>query len=169
MAIKIVDKEKEAVNWFYGKARTAAGYRKNIVNNTERSRDATVIGKMYFFYYDPKHKKTLPVYDRFPLVFPIERYSDGFLGLNLHYLSQGERALLLRRLTEYRTARNLTERSRLRLTYDLISSTRKLASLSRPCIKRYLFDHVRSKFVEVIPSEWQQAIDLPVQMFVVNS
>ena len=81
-------KEEESKDWFIGKARSAQGYRKNIINNQERSRDGTVMGKMYFFYYDPKGKKTLATYDRFPLVFPIERYSDGFLGLNLHYLCQ---------------------------------------------------------------------------------
>ena len=67
----MADKEKEATDWFIGKARSAAGYRKNIVKNDERGRDGAVIGKMYFFIYDPKHKDTLPMYDRFPLVFPI--------------------------------------------------------------------------------------------------
>lgn len=163
------ERDEQARAWFYGKARTAAGYRKKIINNQERGRDSTVIGKMYFFIYDPKWKDILPVYDKFPLVFPIERYSDGFLGLNLHYLSQSERAALLGRLMQYRTAKNMTEKSRLRLSYDLISSTKRLASLSRPCIKRYLFDHVRSKFIEITPDEWDQAINLPVQFFVTKS
>lgn len=159
-------KEQDSVDWFYGKARSAAGYRKNIVNNQQRGRDSTVIGKMYFFVYDPKTKDKLPVYDRFPLVFPIERYSDGFLGLNLHYLSGPERQSLLNKLMEYKTAKNITERTKLRLSYDILASTKRLASLSRPCIKRYLFDHVRSKFIEITANEWEQAIDLPVQLFV---
>jgi len=159
-------REDEAKDWFIGKARTAAGYRKNIVGNDDRGRDSTTIGKMYFFYYDPKTKDKLPVYDRFPLVFPIERYSDGFLGLNLHYLSQGERKALLNRLMEFRSNSRMDERTRLRLSYDLIASTKKLASAARPCIKRYLFSHVRSKFVEVTANEWDQAINLPVEMFV---
>jgi hypothetical protein len=160
------DKSKESIDWFYGKARSAAGYRKNIVNNQERGRDNAVIGKMYFFAYDPKMKKTLPIYDKFPLVFPIEPYSDGFLGLNLHYLSPQERAALLNQLSRFNSAKNMTPASRLRVTYDLLSSTKKLASLSRPCIKRYLFNHVRTKFIEITPNEWNQAIALPVQMFV---
>ena len=41
-------------------------------------------GKLNMFFYDPKHKKTLPYYDTFPLVLPLETYNDGFLGLNLH-------------------------------------------------------------------------------------
>jgi hypothetical protein len=161
--------QDDAADWFYNKARSTSGYRKNITNNTERARDGVVIGKMFFFVYDPKTKDKLPVYDRFPLVFPIERYGDGFLGLNVHYLSQGERSTLLNRLMEYRSNQRMDERTRLRLTYDLISSTKKLASLTRPCIKRYLFSQVRSKFIEVTSNEWQQAINLPVQMFVVRN
>jgi len=53
------------------------------------------LGKMYFFVYNPKHKMTLPYYDMFPLVLPVERYSDGFLGINFHYLAPKERAHLL--------------------------------------------------------------------------
>ena len=77
----MADKEKEATDWFIGKARSAAGYRKNIVKNDERGRDGAVIGKMYFFIYDPKHKDTLPMYDRFPLVFPIIKISSPAPGV----------------------------------------------------------------------------------------
>ena len=30
------------------------------------------IGRLNMFFYDPKYKKTLPYYDTFPLVLPIE-------------------------------------------------------------------------------------------------
>jgi hypothetical protein len=160
--------QDKSVEWFYGRARSASGYRKNITSNTERYRDNIVIGKMFFFLYDPKTKDKLPVYDRFPLVFPIERYSDGFLGLNLHYLLPAERSTLLSRLMEFKTNQRMDERTRLRLSYDLLSSTKKLASISRPCIKRYLFSHVRSRFIEVTSNEWSEAINLPVQLFVVR-
>jgi hypothetical protein len=159
-------KDKESADWFIGKARSASGYRKNIVNSDTRGRDATVIGRMYFFYYDPKLKKTLPVYDRFPLVFPIEMYGDGFLGLNLHYLNVAERAALIHRLSEYKSNNKMNSNTRLRLTYDLLANTKKLATLSKPCIKRYLFDHVRSKFIEIEANEWDKAINLPVELFV---
>ena len=162
----MANKQEEAADWFIGKARSAAGYRKNIVNNDARGRDSAVIGKMYFFFYDPKLKKTLPIYDRFPLVFPIEPYSDGFLGLNLHYLSTGERAALLRRLMEFKNNNKMNETTRIRMTYSLLADTKKLATAARPCIKRYLFDHVRSKFIEVTANEWEQAINLPVELFV---
>jgi hypothetical protein len=158
-------KEKESVDWFIGKARTAAGYRRNIVDNVEHSRSVTAIGRMYFFFYDPKHKKTLPIYDRFPLVFPIERYGDGFLGLNLHYLDQGNRAGLLNRLSDYKNNKKYDETTKLRLSYDLLAST-KVMRLAQPCIKRYLFGHVRSQFTEIPAGEWEKAIALPVELFV---
>jgi hypothetical protein len=160
--------KKELSDWFSGKVKTAVGYRRKIVSSVDRSRTNTVIGKMYFYWYDPKHKDTLPVYDRFPLVFPIERYSDGFLGLNLHYLSQDERADLLNKLMKYKSSSNLTERTKLKLSYDLLASTKRIANQMRPCIKRYLFTHVRSSFIEVPATEWDRAIELPVEFFVVK-
>ena len=53
------------------------------------------------FIYDPKLKDKLPYYDTFPLVLPVEQYKDGFLGINLHYLSIPMRMRLLDRLMDY--------------------------------------------------------------------
>lgn len=156
---------KEATDWFIGKARSAAGYRKNITNNTERSRSNAVIGKIFFYWYDPKWKHKLPIYDRFPLVLPIERYSDGFLGLNLHYASKTNRILILGKLAEFANNKYFTEKTKLNLTYDLLKAT-TVMPLLQPCIKRYLFSHVRSRFIEVHADEWANAIALPVELFV---
>jgi hypothetical protein len=154
--------------WFIGKARSAAGYRRNIVNNSERARDGAVIGKMYFFAYDPKTKDTLPMYDKFPLVFPIEKYPNGFLGINLHYLSTPERRVLLTRLMDYKTNQRMDAKTKLRLSYDLLMSVKKIKGPASRCIKRYLFSHTRSRFIEITADEWFNAIDLPVDQFVYN-
>ena len=153
-------------DWFIGKARSAAGYRKNILGNDQRAADSTIIGKMYFFKYDPKMKKTLPIYDIYPLVFPIEPYSDGFLGLNLHYLSGGERGSLLGALKEHASNNKFDKTTKLRLTYDLLASTKKMANEMRPCIKRYLFPHVRSRFIEITADEWDKVAELPLELFI---
>ena len=47
---------------------------------------ATAVGSMYMYFYDPKHKATLPYYDRFPLTIVVGEAPGGFYGLNLHYL-----------------------------------------------------------------------------------
>jgi hypothetical protein len=161
-------KPKEIKDWFIGKARTAAGYRKKIIGNSMRSRSDPAIGKMFFFYYDPKHKETLPMYDKFPMVFPIQEYNDGFLGLNLHYLSVDERRAIIGKLSEFANNKRFDATTRLRLSYDLLQSSKRLSTLARPCIKRYLFSHVRSMFIEITADEWDKVIELPVEMFVYN-
>jgi hypothetical protein len=54
------------------------------------------------------------------------------------------------------------------MTYSLLSSTKKLATLAKPCIKRYLYNHVRSQFIEIEPAEWDKAAQLPIELFVVK-
>jgi hypothetical protein len=158
--------KNEMQTWFMGKASSAAGYRKKIMGNQDRKRENTVIGRMYFFWYDPKHKDKLPIYDRFPLVFPIERYSDGFLGLNMHYLSFDERSALLGALMKHRSNSKMDETTKLRITYDILARSKRLASAARPCIKRYLYTQVRSQFVEITADEWDKALELPVAVWV---
>ena len=162
-------KQQEAIEWWLGKARTASGWRRRLLSyHPNRARSSTVIGKMYFFEYDPKHKATLPIYDRFPLIFPIERYNNGFLGLNLHYLGVNERVAILGKLMQFASAKNMTDKSKLRLSYELLVRTKNISALS-PCVKRYLSGHVRSDFIEIVPSEWEKVIQLPVQVFVTRA
>ncbi len=40
-------------------------------------------GVMNLFGYDPKHKATLPYYDRFPLILPLDPAKGGFIWLKL--------------------------------------------------------------------------------------
>jgi hypothetical protein len=157
---------KQLQDWWIKTAQTATGYRRNIIANHERKKDVTVIGKMYFFYYDPKFKKILPIYDRFPLVFPIEGYPDGFLGLNLHYLSIEERQFLLNLLQSFSNNKKYDETTRLKLSYDLLTKSKTILGAIRPCIKRYLFGHVQSPFIEIHAHEWDKVIELPVELFV---
>ena len=161
-------KEKEAVDWWLNKARSAAGYRRNLLAKADRARATTVIGKMFFFEYDPKHKMKLPIYDRFPLVFPIERYSDGFLGLNLHYLSSDMRSSVLDELKEISSNKRFDENTKLRISYQLLSRTKLLGSVT-PCIKRYLMGHVRSDFIEINATELEKVAQLPVQVFITKA
>ena len=131
----------------------------------ERLRTNTIIGKMYFFYYDPKTKDSLPYYDRFPLVIPIEQYSDGFLGLNLHYIHPKQRIILLDKLSDTLSNKRYDERTRLKINYDFLKAA-SLAFEAMPCIKRYLFANVDSRFLEISADEWDIAVMLPMETFV---
>jgi hypothetical protein len=121
-------------------------------------------GGLFYFYYDPKTKADLPYYDRFPLVLMLEKYEDGFLGLNLHYLPIKYRVAFMDKLLDYGRFNEDGDPVRLRITYDILSATRRFKEF-RPCIKRYLTHHVKSRILAVQPSEWETAVFLPVHQF----
>lgn len=124
-----------------------------------------VIGNMYLFRYDPKHKDTLPYYDRYPLVFPINKAKGGFLGINMHYLPPTLRAELMDALYSTVTNKKFDESTRLKISYDILNKAKKFR-LFKPTIKHYLGKHVKTRFVYMNPSEWDIALFLPLQEFV---
>jgi len=136
----------------------------------EISRESSRIGKrfmtggLYFFYYNPKNKQTLPYYDTFPLVLVLQREPDGFLGLNLHYLPVKYRMLFLDKLMGYAIQGDDNEIQRMRVTYDILNASKRFKEF-RPCIKKYLHGHVQSKILTVHPDEWEVALYLPLQQF----
>ena len=101
-------------------------------------------GRLNMFFYDPKYKKTLPYYDTFPLVLPLEKYTDGFLGINLHYLPMNLRIRLLDRLVDYSNNTKFDESTRLAVDYSKL----KNINLIKPTLKRYLAGRVKHSFVE---------------------
>jgi len=116
-------------------------------------RDGKITGRVNFgalnmFIYDPKLKNKLPYYDTFPLVLPIEKYRDGFLGINFHYLPYALRARLLSRLDP-------------NANYSALKNVR----LVKPTLKRYLNSNVRSRFRKLEEEDFMTAIMLPVQRF----
>lgn len=123
------------------------------------------IGRMYMFHYDAKHKATLPYWDQFPLVFPIELYNDGFLGINLHYISPIVRAKLMTALYETANNKNYDDTTRLKINYEILRSASQFKYF-KPCVKRYLFSHVRSRYMYIGPTEWDVTIMLPTEQFV---
>jgi hypothetical protein len=165
---------REAADWFRSKARLIRGaaraqFQSVTPDKLFQERDSTakssnVIGKMYGFYYDPKHKLTLPHYDNFPLIFPIESYSDGFLGINLHYISPFYRAVLMDKLNSLASNRKYDASTKLRISYSTLNEFTKYKH-AKPCIKRYLFGHIRSQLVNIDADEWEVAIFLPVERF----
>ena len=136
-----------------------------LIIDRQRLRDKTFIGKMYFYYYDPKTKDSMPYYDRFPLVIPIEQYSDGFLGLNLHYIHPRQRIILLDKLSKTATNKNFDDKTKLRLSYEYLKAASSTFE-AMPCIKRYLFTHINSRFLEIAADEWDIAALIPTSSFV---
>jgi len=177
-----LDKLKDAIktNQVTARAKAAGDWFRSIVNRTkgkfssetpekilQRSESmvsTSVLGKMYFYSYDPKWKNDLPWYDTFPLVFPIEKYNNGFLGLNFHYLAPKDRAILMDQLKMYANNKKYDETTKLKLTYNMLKGFTKIKR-AKPTVHRYLTSKVKSKYVLVNADEWEVALFLPVERF----
>lgn len=158
---------RDSLRWLEGKVEELKG-RSNIASNVSRERSRWVnrfdLGGLYFFYYDPKTKSELPYYDRFPLVIPLERYPDGFLGLNLHYLPMNYRLIFLDKLLDLAVLNKQDEIKKVRVTYEILTASKRFKEF-RPCLKKYLTTQIQSKIIAVQPNEWDIAAFLPVQQF----
>jgi hypothetical protein len=162
---------QDARKWYRAKAgeiskRKAEGTRlvRTAENTRLKAKSRFRIGSMYMFVYDPKHKETLPYYDRFPLVIPIGPAQGGFLGINFHYLPPVLRAKLMDALYDTVTNDRLDESTRLRINYQKLKAATKFKEF-KPCIKHYLTPHIRTRLVYVNPAEWDIALFLPSANF----
>jgi hypothetical protein len=158
-----------AREWYRDKAKEAG---KITETSLMKSADATrfrgsnrfQIGSMYMFIYNPKHKDSLPYYDRFPLIFPVKGEKDGFYGINFHYLPLNLRAKLMDALYETVSNDKYDETTKLKISYSILSGVSKYKEF-RPTFKRYLFSHISSRLLYVAPSEWDIALFLNVAQF----
>lgn len=111
------------------------------------------LGDLYAYYYNPKHKMTLPYYDTFPLIMLIGYEKETFLGLNFHYLNPKLRAILLDRVTA-------------KVGKGIINWT-KIVKIPQvePTVKRYRYDHIVRKVIPIEEKEKEIAIFLPLERF----
>lgn len=161
----------EMQKWLFEKAAEAKDpkiARKIAMSNEERGRAFTMIGKLYLFKYNPIGRYTLPKYDKLPLCIPIQKYGNGFLGLNLHYLGQAQRQALLELLLQTRSEATINDNTVMRIDYQMLQTNTRVEKLAMPCVHRYVFSQVRSKFIEIYPSEYDLAVQLPVEDWVFN-
>lgn len=150
----IKPRTKESMDWFRRKATQLGRVGKSIMNDEAVKLQTSMkdpVGNMYMFFYDPKHKKTLPYYDKFPLIIMIGPAEGGFYGLNLHYLPPTLRAVVLD---------NLLAEDNKELAVKKVPN-----KYITPMIKHYLTDHVKSRFALVDKPEWEIATFLPTAQF----
>lgn len=156
----------KAREWFRNTAQEISKINERDLLRGDQARLTTqpILGSMYLFNYDPKHKDDLPYYDRFPLIFPFRKVRGGFYGINLHYLPLQLRAKLMDGLYQYANNTRYDETTKLKMNYELLTRASNLFYF-KPCVKHYLTPHVRSKFMYIYPSEWDIALFLPTERF----
>ena len=159
---------KRSARWFQDKIKGLQGSLKNQWSRTNapkfyREAETKVspkvlrlranLGDLFAYYYDPKHRMTLPYYDQFPLVMLIGYEKETFLGLNFHYLNPKLRAILLDRVTA-KVGRGI-------INWAKISKIKQV----EPCVKRYRYDHIVRKVIPIEEQEQELAIFLPLERF----
>lgn len=137
----------------------------NLIQHTPGLVNQILPGYMYMFFYDAKYKDTLPYWDQFPLVIPFNKVSDGFYGINLHYLPYALRFKLLEALHKYASDEKITESTKIKINWNLLSAMTRVAPV-KACVKHYLFDHVQTRFLNIKYPDWVTASLLPVEQFV---
>jgi hypothetical protein len=162
----ITPRTAESRKWFQQKAKNLRSINRTELMKEEpiKRKSNEVVGGMYMFIYDPKHKDTLPYYDAFPLVVVIGPAEGGFMGLNLHYLPPMLRAKMLDGLMGITTNTAFNDSTRFKASYNLLQRAAKL-KYYKPCIKHYLSNHVKSQFALVPATEWEIATFLPTADF----
>jgi hypothetical protein len=159
---------RRSAQWFQDKLKGLKGEAKNRFSSTNPDkfyREApnkiapmglkrrAELGDLFCYHYDPKYKKTLPYYDMFPLIMLIGADKDTFLGCNFHYLNPRFRAILLDKLTA-KMGKGMPN-------WTKLSKIREIA----PTIKRYRFDHIDKKVIQIEEDEKEMAIFLPLERF----
>ncbi len=109
-----------------------------------------VWGRVYSFMYAAKFAKTLPYYDRYPMVLIIRRNVKKkiFDGYNLHYISPQFRTILLRGIMHLYMA----GADRYLMAEFETSVAKMVKRIAGPCLHRYRMDHVINLRYISIPS-----------------
>lgn len=162
----IQPRTRESLEWFRDRLKDMKTINRNglLKDPALQKRQRVGVGMMYMYFYDPKHRKTLPYYDAFPLTIVVEPTKDGFYGLNLHYLPPVLRARLFDKLLETASNRRYDETTKFKINYQILKSVSNLKAF-QPCFKRYLTSQVDSPIVLVEAPEWEIATFLPTQQF----
>jgi len=158
----ITPRTKESQAWFrkqIGKLGTISGSK--ILKDERLTKNSkTAVGTMQMFFYDPKTKKNLPFYDKFPLAVIVGPAPGGFYGLNLHYLPPVLRAKLLDALMEVTNNNKFDDTTKFKISYEILQRAGSM-KFYKPCFKHYLNNHVASHFGRVSASDYEVAVFLP--------
>lgn len=143
----------KSLDWLFTKIRKSA-FDNSLLTGKPR------IGGMYVYTYDAKTKEKLPYWDATPIIVLLSFSPNGFYGINWHYLPPSQRKVLLKNILVFDSG---TSKQFLKNPY------KKLLALSdtvwKYALKRYLWSHVRSKFIPVQKEEWIEAASLPIANF----
>ena len=165
---KVTPRSDASREWFMEKVRSIGdgSVDRNAMLKSKSLKQAadTVAGKLYMFWYLPKHRETLPYYDKFPLVLPLETQGETLTALNLHYLPLDLRQGLFYSLLNRVSNEKYDESTYMKVTYNFLKNNGGLKAY-KPCIKKYLARRIMGKIVNIPAQEWEIAVHLPTALW----
>jgi len=157
----ITPRTRESRAWFRKRVQNMRVNRRELMKSDPiEKRAKSASGSMYMFFYDAKHRDTLPYWDAFPLIIAVGPAKGGFYGLNLHYLPIPLRAKFLDELMNITNNKAYDETTKFSLSYRMLKSASKMRYF-KPCYKHYLTSQVEGQLSYVPPPEWEIATFLP--------
>jgi hypothetical protein len=157
----ITPRTKESRAWFRKRVQNMSVNRRDLMNSEPiEKRNRAGVGSMYMFFYDAKHRDTLPYWDSFPLVIMVQPVKGGFHGLNLHYLPIPLRAKFLDGLMEITTNKKFDDSTKFGVSYDYLKGASSMKYF-KPCYKHYLTSQIEGRLAFVPSPEWEIATFLP--------
>lgn len=159
----ITPRTNQSREWFRKKTQALRRVSRNDIMKEDpiELKQRGALGTMNMFFYEAKHKETLPYWDAFPLVIAIGPAAGGFLGLNLHYLPPVLRAKFLDALLDTLNNSAYNNSTKFTVTYNMLKKAANMKYF-KPCVKHYLYNQVRSRFARVPAPEWEIATFLPL-------
>lgn len=144
---------KQSLDWYRKRIRKDRNIRDHDII-VEGAKNAKIqIGEMVTYRYQPLLREKLNYYDIHPLIVILEVYNDGWLGANVHYLPPAFRAKLFYEIS-YSINRTI-----------VLAEQLKKNPITKPAIKRYKAEQVRTKPKAIPKEEWEIAIQLPFESF----
>ena len=155
---------EKSIQWMSNRSQVMS---QNLIKeNATKTETSGRWGHIYQFFYDAKTKSKLRYYDYFPMSIVLERYSNGFLGLNLHYLPITMRFAFMDQLWKFVSSPigELDEDTQFLLRYNMLKSIGG-KKFYRPCLKRYLYKQMKTPMYHIPSEKWIFAMVLPSSKF----
>jgi hypothetical protein len=121
-------------------------------------------GRMYFFKYLPEEPDD--VHDIYPLAFVLKRRGKFFDAINYHHLSIKSRIRLYENMIPFFTDNPLEEDSELKWkTFSKQLFVKRKLRGAEISFRQYKLRRIRSKLIEIDPTDWERTILISSEMF----
>ena len=162
----IIGRSPEAREWYHDYAvsyGTSFSYTQMLKEGGRRA-GRPMRGKMMFFKYRPDVVET--TYDLYPLIFVLDRQPNYFTGINFHYIVPKFRAILLGEMFSYLSNLDfdLSTELNFRQFTNIVGNNKKF-KFAKASLRRYNYNNIQSKIINVHPLDWELAIMVETSKF----